>query len=51
MRAHLLSPRLASALISARMPAVSGATSEGLSTTVQPATSAGASFATTWCSG
>ena len=41
----------ASAVIVASAPAVSGATSEGLSTTVHPATRAGASLATTWCSG
>jgi hypothetical protein len=41
----------ASAVISARMAAVSGAISLGLSTTVQPASSAGASFATIWCNG
>jgi hypothetical protein len=41
----------AAATTSARMPAVSGATSLGLSTTVQPAASAGATLATIWCSG
>jgi hypothetical protein len=41
----------ASAVIWARMLAVSGATSLGLSTIVQPATRAGATLATTWCSG
>ena len=36
---------------SASTNAISGATSLGLSTTVQPAASAGATLATTWCSG
>ena len=36
---------------SASMKAESGATSLGFSTTVQPAASAGAILATTWCSG
>ena len=38
-------------MISARMKALSGATSLGLSTTVQPAASAGATLAQIWCSG
>ena len=38
-------------MISAKMKALSGATSLGLSTTVQPAASAGATLATIWCSG
>ncbi len=37
--------------ISARTNAFSGATSEGLTTTVQPAASAGATLAAIWCSG
>ena len=41
----------ASSMISARMNALSGATSLGLSTTVQPAPMAGATFATIWCNG
>ena len=40
-----------SSRISARMKALSGATSLGLSTTVQPAASAGATLAAIWCSG
>ena len=36
---------------SASTKAFSGATSEGFSTTVQPAASAGATFAAIWCSG
>jgi hypothetical protein len=43
--------RPASAVTSARISAVSGASSDGLSTTVLPATRAGASLATTCCSG
>ena len=43
--------RSISSKISASMNAVSGATSLGFRTTVQPATSAGATFATTWCNG
>ena len=43
--------RSISSRISASMNAVSGATSLGFSTTVHPAASAGATFATTWCSG
>ncbi len=38
-------------MTSARMKASSGATSDGLSTTVQPAARAGATLATIWCSG
>ena len=38
-------------MISARMKALSGATSLGLSTTVQPAASAGPTLAMIWCSG
>ena len=38
-------------MISARMKALSGATSLGLSTTVQPAARAGATLATIWWSG
>ena len=38
-------------MISARMNALSGATSLGFSTTVQPAASAGATLAAIWCSG
>jgi hypothetical protein len=41
----------ASAATSARIAAVSGAISVGLSTTVLPAISAGTTFATTWCRG
>jgi hypothetical protein len=41
----------ASASTSNRIPADSGATSLGLTTTVQPAARAGTIFATTWCSG
>src|SRR5262249_34532821 len=41
----------ASSMMSASAYAASGATSLGLSTTVQPAASAGATLATTWCSG
>jgi hypothetical protein len=41
----------ASCMISAKMIASSGAISEGLSTTVQPAASAGATLATIWFSG
>ena len=41
----------ASCTTSARMNAVSGATSLGLSTTVQPAASAGATLPIAWCSG
>ena len=33
------------------MSALNGASSAGFSTTVHPAASAGAIFATTWCSG
>jgi hypothetical protein len=40
-----------SSTISARMNELSGVTSLGLTTTVQPAASAGATFAQTWCSG
>ena len=40
-----------SSRISARTNAVSGATSLGFRTIVHPAASAGATFATTWCSG
>ena len=43
--------RPTSSTISARRKAFSGATSLGFSTTVQPAASAGATFATVWCSG
>ena len=38
-------------MISASRKALSGATSLGFSTTVQPTASAGATFAITWCSG
>ena len=41
----------AESMTSARMKALSGATSEGFSTTVQPAASAGATFAAIWCRG
>ena len=41
----------ASSTISARMNALSGATSLGLSTTVHPAAMAGATLATIWWSG
>ncbi len=37
-----------SSITSARMNALIGATSLGLSTTVQPAANAGATFSTTW---
>ena len=40
-----------SSMISARMNALTGATSDGLSTTVQPAASAYATFAPIWFSG
>jgi hypothetical protein len=43
--------RPASSNASASSSAADGATSLGLRTTVQPASSAGATFATTWCSG
>ncbi len=43
--------RPTASMTSARMSALSGATSLGLSTTVQPAASAGATFAAIWCSG
>src|ERR1039458_4797755 len=43
--------RPAAWMISASTKALSGATSEGLSTTVQPAASAGATLAAIWCSG
>ena len=38
-------------IASASMPALSGAISDGFSTTVQPAAIAGAILHTTWCSG
>ena len=41
----------AASTISARMKALSGATSLGLTTTVQPAASAGPTLATIWCRG
>ena len=40
-----------SSMISARMNALTGATSDGLSTTVQPAASAYATLAPIWLSG
>ncbi len=40
-----------SSKISARTKALSGATSLGLTTTVQPAVSAGATLAAIWCRG
>ena len=43
--------RRTESMISARMNALSGATSLGLSTTVHPAASAGATFAAIWWSG
>jgi hypothetical protein len=43
--------RPAVSITSASTKAFSGATSEGLSTTVQPAASAGATFSVIWCSG
>ena len=43
--------RPTSSMISARMKALSGATSLGFSTTVQPTASAGATLAAIWCSG
>ena len=43
--------RPAASITSARAKALNGATSEGLSTTVQPAASAGASLRAIWCSG
>src|SRR5207249_141692 len=43
--------RPAASIASARMKALNGATSEGLSTTVQPAASAGATLSAIWCSG
>ncbi len=43
--------RPSSSRISASRNALSGATSLGLSTTVHPAASAGATFAQIWCSG
>ncbi len=43
--------RPASSMISASMNALIGATSLGFTTTVQPAASAGATFAAIWCSG
>ncbi len=43
--------RPASAMTSARMNALIGATSDGLSTTVLPAAMAGATFNAIWCSG
>ena len=43
--------RPTSSITSARMNAFSGTTSVGLSTTVQPAASAGATLAAIWCSG
>ena len=43
--------RPAASTTSARMKALNGATSEGFSTTVQPAASAGATLSAIWCSG
>ena len=40
-----------SSKISASTKALRGTTSDGLSTTVQPTATAGATFAATWCSG
>ena len=43
--------RPAASITSASAKALKGAISEGLSTTVQPAASAGASLSAIWCSG
>ena len=51
LRARLDTGEPTDSITSARMKALNGAISEGLSTTVHPAPSAGATLSVIWCSG